>query len=177
MLDELKLKVDNTNKRLLLNAFFYKERRGNIDGLYTLVWDDATSSKISDTVIVFNDELRDIAKSSDASKKAAFDDYYIKNITIRRDGGFLVVSEALSSTSRGNTFNRWDRWGRRRPPCRVERSPMTSVLPGRSAATLPAARSIAAAKRGAAKCRSLFRRNRNPGPSAGSSTAWVKHPR
>src|SRR5690606_18841612 len=40
-------------------------------------------------------------------------DYYIKNITIRKDGGFVMVAELLYSSSRGNTFNRWDysRWG------------------------------------------------------------------
>lgn len=110
MLDELKLKVDNTNKRLLLNALFYKERRGSIDGLYTLFWNKAANAKISDTVVIFNDDLRNVAKSSDGSKKTAFDDYYIKNITIRRDGGFLLISESLYSSSRGNNFNRWDYW-------------------------------------------------------------------
>ena len=110
LLDELKLKVDNTNKRLLINAFFYPERRGNIAGLYTLFWDKATNAKISDTVLLFSEGLRDLAKSADASKKMAFNDYYIKNITIRKDGGFLLTSESLSTTSRGNTFNRWDYW-------------------------------------------------------------------
>jgi hypothetical protein len=110
LLDELKLKVDNSNKRLLVNAFFYKERRGNIDGLYTLFWDKATNSKISDTVVLFDDNFRNLAKSADGTRKAAFDDYYIKNITIRRDGGFLLVGESLYSTSRGSTFNRWDYW-------------------------------------------------------------------
>ena len=33
ILDELKLKVDNYNKRYLLSAFYYKQRRGNIEGL------------------------------------------------------------------------------------------------------------------------------------------------
>jgi hypothetical protein len=113
LLDELKLKVDNTNKRILVNAFFYKERRGNIDGLYTLFWDKAGNSKISDTVLTFNDDLRNLAKSADGNRKYAFNDYYIKNITTRKDGGYLVVGESLYSSSRGNTFNRWDysRWG------------------------------------------------------------------
>lgn len=106
-LDALKLKVDNTNKRLLLNSFFYKDRRGDIDGLYTLLWDKATNSRISDTIILFNDELRDLAKSSDGSKKTAFDDYYIKSVTIRGDGGFLLVSESMSTSSRGNNYGRW----------------------------------------------------------------------
>ena len=35
-LDELRVKVDNTNQRFLLSAFFYNQKRGNIDGLYFL---------------------------------------------------------------------------------------------------------------------------------------------
>lgn len=114
LLDELKLKVDNTNQRVLLNAFYYTERKGNIEGLYSLFWDKSANRAISDTVIIFNDELRNLAKGQDANKKYAFNDYYIKDITIRKDGGFVMTAESLYSSSRGNTFNRWDyysRWG------------------------------------------------------------------
>jgi hypothetical protein len=108
ILDELKLKIDNTNKRILLNAFYYKQRRGNIEGMYSLRWDKASNTKINDIVTVFNDELRSIAKNADANRRAAFNDYYIKNIITRKDGGYIVVGESLYSTSRGNTFNRWN---------------------------------------------------------------------
>src|SRR5204863_3571918 len=36
-LDELHIKIDNYNKRYLLTSFYYKERRGNIDGFYFYV--------------------------------------------------------------------------------------------------------------------------------------------
>jgi len=36
-LDELKIKVDNTNQRYLLSAFYYGQKRGNIVGIYFLV--------------------------------------------------------------------------------------------------------------------------------------------
>ncbi len=113
LLDELTLKVDNTNKRLLVNALFYKERKGNVEGIYSLFWDKSSNNKISDTVLVFNEELRNIAKSADGNKKYAFNDYYIKSITTRKDGGYVITAESLYSSSRGNTFNRWDysRWG------------------------------------------------------------------
>lgn len=110
LLDDLKLKVDNTNRRLLVNALYYTERKGNIDGLYTLFWDKSSNTKISDTVVVFNEELRDQAKSADDTKKTAFNDYYIKSITIRKDGGYLLISESLTTSSRGSNFNRWDYW-------------------------------------------------------------------
>lgn len=110
LLDELKLKIDNSNKRVLISAFSYQEKRGNIDGLYNLFWDEATNAKISDTLLIFNDDLRALAKGADANRRYAFNDYYVKSITTRKDGGFLVISESLYSSSRGNTFNRWDYW-------------------------------------------------------------------
>jgi len=108
LLDEIKLKVDNTNKRYFITALYYKQRRGNIEGLYTVVWDKAMDTIIRKTELPFSDEMRKIAKGPDANIKMAFDDYYITNIITRRDGGYIVVSEAMYTSSRGNAYNRWD---------------------------------------------------------------------
>ncbi|MDO6428954.1 hypothetical protein Q4E93_00045 [Flavitalea sp. BT771] len=108
ILDEIKMKVDNTNRRFILTGFYYKQKRGNIEGLYTVVWDKGTNTRLKETVAIFNDELRALAKSSDANLKMAFNDFFIKNIIVKRDGGFLLISESLYTTSRGNMFNRWD---------------------------------------------------------------------
>lgn len=111
ILDEIKLKADNTNKRILLNAFYYKQKRGSIEGLYSLLWDKAENKKIREVSSVFNDELRANAKGQDASMKSAFNDFFLRNIIVRKDGGYLLVTESEYSTSRGNAFNRWDYMG------------------------------------------------------------------
>lgn len=111
ILDEIKLKADNTNKRILLNAFYYKQKRGNIEGLYSLLWDKASNTKIREISSLFSDDLRANAKGEDASQRAAFNDFFIKNIIVRKDGGYLVISEAEYNTSRGGPFNRWDYLG------------------------------------------------------------------
>jgi hypothetical protein len=111
ILDEIKLKADNTNKRILLNAFFYKQKRGNIEGLYSLLWDKGENKKIREISSLFNDELRANAKGEDASARTAFNDFFIKNIIVRKDGGYLIVSESEYNTSRGGPFNRWDYLG------------------------------------------------------------------
>ena len=111
ILDEIKLKADNSNDRILLNAFFYKQKRGSIDGIYSLLWNKTTNTKIREITSVFGDELRVNAKGQDGSLKNAFNDYFIKNIIVRKDGGYLVVSESEYNTSRGNSFNRWDYLG------------------------------------------------------------------
>jgi len=111
ILDEIKLKADNTNKRILLNAFYYKQKRGNIEGLYSLLWDKTENKKIREISSLFNDELRANAKGEDASARTAFNDFFIKNIIVRKDGGYLIVSESEYNTSRGGPFNRWDYLG------------------------------------------------------------------
>lgn len=107
MLDEIQVKVDNFNKRYFLTSFFYKEKRGNIDGLYFYVWDKARMMKSMESTSTFSDELRKEAKG-DATMKTAFNDFFIRNIVTRRDGGFIIGSEAYFTTSRFNNWNRWD---------------------------------------------------------------------
>ena len=108
VLDEIKIKVDNANKRYLFNSLFYKQRRGNIEGLYAIVWDKSSTGVLKEKILVFNDEMRRQAKGPDANLKLAFNDYFIKNIITKKDGGYLLVSEAMYTTSRGGVFNRWD---------------------------------------------------------------------
>ncbi len=108
-IDDVKLKVDNVNKRLLLNAFYYKQKRGNIEGLYTCIWDKQARSDISTTFTAFTDSLRADAKS-DGANKFAFNDFFIRNIIVKKDGGFLLAAEDYSTQSRGglSPWNRWD---------------------------------------------------------------------
>jgi hypothetical protein len=108
VLDELKLKVDNFNKRYLLSAFYYKQRKGNIEGLFTVIWDKASDSKYKEAITIFNDDLRTMAKSSESNEKTAFNDYFIKKIVVKKDGGYLLISEVEFTTTRGSSFSRGD---------------------------------------------------------------------
>ncbi|MCX6316546.1 MAG: hypothetical protein NTW29_04605 [Bacteroidetes bacterium] len=107
MLDEIQIKVDNPGKRYLLTSYYYKEKRGNIDGLYFYVWDKINRKSTMQITHAFTDELRQEARG-DASMKMAFNDYFIKHIITRRDGGFIIAGEAYYTTSRFNNWNRWD---------------------------------------------------------------------
>lgn len=107
MLDEIQIKVDNPGKRYLLTSFYYKEKRGNIEGLYFYVWDKNARAMSREYTYAFTDELRQEARG-DASMKMAFNDYFIRQIITRRDGGFIIAGEAYYTTSRFNNWNRWD---------------------------------------------------------------------
>lgn len=106
-LDEIHIKVDNYNKRYILSSFYYNERKGNIDGLYFYIWDKNAKRPYVETTSEFTDEFRKDARG-DASVKMAFNDYFVKEIITRRDGGFIISTEAYYTTSRFNNWNRWD---------------------------------------------------------------------
>jgi hypothetical protein len=108
-LDEVKLKIDNLNKRYIINSFFYKKSRGSIEGLFTCVWDKAAAGPVSNSFLIFGDSLRDAAKSS-GQLRYALDDYFIRQVFAKKDGGVLVTAEDYSTQTSGlnNTWNRWD---------------------------------------------------------------------
>ncbi len=106
-LDDIRIKVDNINKHILIAAFFATQKRGNIEGLYCILWGRDADSLITAKEFVFNDQLKSNAKS-EGSTRAAFNDYYLQNIIMRKDGGFAVLSESAYSSNRGIYNNRWN---------------------------------------------------------------------
>ncbi len=106
-LDDLRLKIDNINKNYLIASFFSKGKRGNIDGLYATLWNKVSRTEKATGNAFFNEELRAEARS-EGNLKTAFNDYFLQNIVMRKDGGFFIASEAAYTSSRGGMYNRWD---------------------------------------------------------------------
>ncbi len=106
-LDELRIKVDNTNQRYLLSAFYYSQKRGNIEGLYFLAMNRNSWQPELQKTFVLTEDLRQEARG-ESNLKMAFNDYFIRNIIIKKNGGFLIDAEAYYTTSRASAWNRWD---------------------------------------------------------------------
>jgi hypothetical protein len=108
-LDEVKLKSDNTNNRYIITSFYSNKKRGDILGLYVTIYDNISNSEKLNTVVNFDNEFRTDAKS-DGNIKTAFNDFFIKEIIVKKDGGFLLNAENEYTSTRNNTngFNRWD---------------------------------------------------------------------
>ena len=53
------------------------------------------------------DSIRTIAKSN-GNNKTALNDFFIKDIVLRKDGGFILTAEDFYSQSRSNPWNRYD---------------------------------------------------------------------
>jgi hypothetical protein len=106
-LDEPHIKVDNVNKRYFLTSFYYKQKRGNVEGFYFNIWDKGSRNTVLSNTVVLSEELRREARG-ESNVKAAFNDYFIRNVIVKKDGGFIIGSEAYYTTSRFGNWNRWD---------------------------------------------------------------------
>ena len=69
-------------------------------GMYTCIWDKATAMTKATSVVLFNEALRNDARG-DNGTKTAFNDYFIRNLIVRKDGGFILAAESFFSTGRG----------------------------------------------------------------------------
>lgn len=107
LLDEIKIKLDNATKQALVTAFYYKQKRGNVEGIYLLRLDLAAHTKVFEKLTAFSPELKQNARG-ESSTSSAFNDYFIRKIINTKDGGFLMTAEAYYTTSRTTPWNRWN---------------------------------------------------------------------
>lgn len=108
-IDEVKLKVDNLNKRYILNSFYYKKNRGNIEGLLNFIWNKPENKIFMSAFTPIGDSVRNEARTS-GQLRLALDDFFIRQVFAKKDGGFLLTAEDYSTQSRtiNNSWNRWD---------------------------------------------------------------------
>ncbi len=106
--DEVKLKIDNRNSRYIINTFYYKKNRGSIEGLFTYIWDKTNARTFAAQFTELSDSLRYEAKNS-GLLRFAFDNFFIRQVVVKGDGGFILAAEDFTSDTRGNNnFNRYD---------------------------------------------------------------------
>lgn len=106
-LDDIRVKVDNINQTYIITSLYAKSKRGNIEGLFTVVWDKKTEAVKATNLLEFDENLRNEARG-DNSSKSAFNDFFIKHFIVRKDGGFLLAAESLFTSGRSGGFNRFD---------------------------------------------------------------------
>ncbi len=107
LLDEVKVKLDNQDKQALVTAFYYKQKRGNVEGLYLFRLDYGQRQRLFEKLVAFSPELKQSARG-ESSTSAAFNDYFIRKVINTKNGGFLLTAEAYYTTSRTQPWNRWN---------------------------------------------------------------------
>jgi hypothetical protein len=108
-IDEVKLKIDNLNNRYIINSFYYSKSRGSIEGLFSCTWDKAADKQNPSAFNVFDESLRSEAHT-DGLMRFTFDDFFIRQVLVKKDGSYLLACEDYSSQTRNNNNNNWNRW-------------------------------------------------------------------
>jgi hypothetical protein len=104
------IKIDNLNAHYLINSFSYKKNGGYVDGIFSAIVSKDSFALVQKNINVFDDSL--IKKlSGKPDWRSAFDNLFLKNIILKKDGGFIAVTEDYYKQRRfgGTGFD--DRFG------------------------------------------------------------------
>lgn len=86
--------------RIYVGGFYALKKNGNFDGIIYTYYDIATNSFKDFKSIGFSDNLR--AAATDRSKKRAFNDFRVRQLIVRNDGGFVMITEDFYVSTRSN---------------------------------------------------------------------------
>ena len=108
-IDEVKIKVDNLNKRYIVNSLFSKSKTGGIDGLFTSFIQQGNYKLVRTAFNLFNDTLRS-KMNSISSFSSRFDNLFLRNMIVKKDGGFVITAEDsyTQNTGNNNIFRRYN---------------------------------------------------------------------
>lgn len=107
--DNVNIKIDNLNGKYIVNALYYKKSRGSVEGIYSLIYDKSTPESSLGIFSPISDSIRAEAKQT-GQFRFALDNFFIKQIIVKKDGGYVLIAEDFSTQQFGNNFNNWNRW-------------------------------------------------------------------
>ena len=94
------MKLDNLNNRVYFGGFYSEKKNGSFDGIIYAAYDIASGAYQNKRLIPFDQEL--IEAAGTRRKNHAFDNYEVKQLIVKNDGGFVLVSEIHFVTTRSN---------------------------------------------------------------------------
>ena len=99
------IKIDNLNKNYVINTFSYQKNGGNVDGLLSAVIRRDSLLVTKQTINMFDDSLRS-KLSGKTDWRSAYNNLNIRNVILKRDGGFIILTEDYLRQRRyGSLFN------------------------------------------------------------------------
>jgi hypothetical protein len=108
--NDIFIKADNLNKHYIINTLFYIEKKGDAQGLYANIWDKQSNNSFSNVYITFGDSVK-MALKNTSRVKEVLNDFIIKNVVVKKDGGYILMAEDCSvDQSNGNGVNHYNRW-------------------------------------------------------------------
>ena len=92
------LKVDNANNHVYFGGFYANKKNGDFDGVIYGAFDIAGKNFQTIKFLPFDEQLALAAGSQ--RRKHVFDNYQVRQIIVKNDGGFVLVSEVNYVTTR-----------------------------------------------------------------------------
>jgi hypothetical protein len=93
-------KVDNVNNRVYFGGFYSEHKNGRFDGFIYASYDIASSSFTTKRFIPFDSEL--VQAAAMGGRSHGFDNYIVRQLIVKNDGGFVLVSEVHYVTMRSS---------------------------------------------------------------------------
>ena len=104
------IKLDDA-KNILYTAAFYSERKsGNLDGVFYGLFDARSNTFATTKLLPFDSKIRDAV--DERNKKKAFNDFQVRNIIVKNDGGFVLVTESYYMSVRNHYANNYGYYSR-----------------------------------------------------------------
>lgn len=94
------MKIDNANNRIYAGGFYSDKRNGNYEGILYAYYDIASGTYPTHKFIDFDPQLR--LATGERNSKRAFNDFQVRQLIVKNDGGFVLVAEDYFITSRNN---------------------------------------------------------------------------
>lgn len=95
------MKLDQINQRIYTGGFYSDRKNGNYEGVVYTYFDLTDSTWQNRKMIAFDEQLRQA--TGERNLKRAFNDYQVKQMIIKKDGGFVLISEDFYVTTRTTT--------------------------------------------------------------------------
>ncbi len=94
------MKVDNINGKVYFGGFYADKKNGSFDGLIYAAYDIAGGSFLTRKLIPFDRVL--VNAAGIRHRNHPFDNYEVKQLIVKNDGGFVMVAEIHFVTTRSN---------------------------------------------------------------------------
>ncbi len=96
------MKVDNVNSKVYFGGFYADKKNGSFNGLIYAAYDIAGGSFLTRKLIPFDQDL--INAAGIRRRNHAFDNYEVKQLIVKNDGGFVMVAEIHYVTTRSSYY-------------------------------------------------------------------------
>lgn len=94
------MKIDNINNHVYFGGFYSSKKNGTNEGIIYASYDVASGAFQNLKFIPFDEHLTSAA--GERHKNHAFDNYSVKQLIVKNDGGFVMISEIQFVTTRSS---------------------------------------------------------------------------